>query len=97
MLEGRVHLEQKHRNPWGIAHGGVGPAAVVGLIEAANADMTIVDAALHYLAPVRSEHMTVTAIVLNATAATTLYEVNILDADAGNRRCITGTMLAATS
>ena len=91
-LEGRIVLEQKHRNPWGIAHGGVGPAAVVGLVEAANPDHRVVDAALHYLAPVRTEHMRVTAQPIAVTGSGALYEVNILDAGADDRRCITGTM-----
>lgn len=91
--EGRIILEQKHRNPWGIAHGGVGPAAVVGLLEAAHPEHRVVDAALHYLAPVRTEHMRVTAQLIASRSGGGLFEVNILDAGADNRRCITGTMV----
>ena len=93
-LEGRIEVAAKHRNPWGIVHGGVGPAALAGLIERAHPGHLVVDASLHYLAPVRVGPLRVTAHALSQHADGYLYEVNVFDEGADARCCVTGTMLA---
>ncbi len=97
-LAAHVELEPRHRNPWGIVHGGVGPAVAVGLVEQAIAAVprTVVRAELHYLAPVRSGPLRVVATELyeDRSSASHLYEIQILDGGSDDRLCITGTMLA---
>ena len=86
---GHMRLGPEHHTPWGIVHGGVYATAVESAASlgasAAVADRGMVAVGLtnitHFLRPLTSGLVTVTAVALNQGRSQQLWQVNITDGE----------------
>lgn len=84
---GHIELGPQHHTPWGIVHGGVYASAVESAASlgasAAVEDQGRVAVGLtnttHFIRPVRSGHVTVTATALSQGRTQQLWQVDITD------------------
>jgi 1,4-dihydroxy-2-naphthoyl-CoA hydrolase len=84
---GHIDLSPDHHTPWGIVHGGVYATAVESAASvgasAAVAEQGLVAVGLtnttHFLRPLKSGRVTVTAVALNQGRTQQLWQVNIQD------------------
>ena len=86
---GHMRLGPEHHTPWGFVHGGVYATAVESAASlgasAAVADRGLVAVGLtnitHFLRPLSSGLVTVTAVALNQGRSQQLWQVNITDGE----------------
>jgi 1,4-dihydroxy-2-naphthoyl-CoA hydrolase len=86
---GHLHLGAEHHTPWGIVHGGV-YATVVESAASLGASTAVADQGkvavgltntTHFLRPLTSGRVTVTAVALNQGRTQQLWQVDITDGE----------------